>query len=205
MMKTATTWLVPAVLAALLTGCSAFSKDYPDKRYFSLKVQRTGAKDPSVGDLTLKVRQLDVSRSYEGQELVYRQDNLEWAADFYNVFFVPPADLLTEATIHWMADSGLFAEAVPQTSLLQTTHYLEGYLSSLYGDYSDPANRRAVVEIGFLLIDERQPGTQVAYQGSFHREVPLADDSVETLIRAYEMAITGIMTEFEADLGKTLE
>ncbi len=202
-MRSLTIGLILAVTVAL-SGCSAFSKEYPDKRYFSLHVVRSGEERVPLDNLVLKVRQFEVSRSYEGQELIYRQGELDWASDYYNALFVPPADLLTEATIRWIEASRLFAQVVPQTSRLKPTHYLEGFLASFYGDYSDPANRRAVVEIGFLLMDERNLDSLVAYQGVFKREEPLADDSVEELIRAYERAIAGILSELDAGLDKGL-
>jgi ABC-type uncharacterized transport system auxiliary subunit len=192
-------------LTLLISGCGAFSKDYPDKRYFSLVIDRPGAPRPTQDTVALKVRTFEVSRAYEGQELIYRQGELDWASDFYSLLLVSPTDLVTDTTIKWLGQAKLFAQVVPQTSRLKATHYLEGYIESLYGDYSDPANPRAVVSIAFLAMDERELDTRVAYQRSFRREEPLADDSVEELIRAYERAFRGILADLEADLAAGLK
>ena len=191
-------------LALLFSSCSALSKEYPDKRYFSLDVNRPGSPESSPGDLVLKVRQFEASRKYEGQELVYRQGDIDWASDYYNVFFIPPTDLVTGEAIVWLRDAGLFAQVVPQTSRLKPSHYLEGYVVSLYGDYSDEADRCAILEIGILVIDEREPGTRVVLQHAYRREEGLRDDSVEELVQAYHRALADILTELESDLAAAL-
>ncbi len=191
-------------LGLLFCSCSALSKEYPDKRYFGLKASRPGSPKSHPGDLVLKVRQFEASRKYEGQELVYRQGEIDWASDYYHVFFMPPADLATEEAIVWLKDTGLFAQVVPQTSRLKPTHYLEGYVVSLYGDYSDEADPRAVLELGILVIDEREAGTRVVLQRAYRREKPLPDNSVEELVRAYHGAFADILTELESDLSTAL-
>ena len=192
-------------LTLLISGCGAFSKDYPDKRHFSLVIDRPGAPRPTQDTVALKIRTFEVARAYEGQELIYRQGELDWASDFYNVLLVSPMDLVTDTTIKWLSQARLFAQVVPQTSRLKATHFLEGYIESLYGDYSDPGNPRAVVYIAFLVMDERELDSRVAYQRAFKREEPLADDSVDELIRAYDRSIRGILTELEADLAADLK
>jgi len=181
-------------------GCVKLDKPNPGKRQFALDARRVGAPaETRLADMILKVRRFDVAPQYGAAELVYRIGDAEYAADYYNVFFVPPADLLTQAVRQWLADSGRFEQVPDAASRLPATHTLEGNVTALYGDFrGQPA---AVMEIQFALLDEAGPRPGLGFSKTYTRSIPIAADQPPELVKGWNQALGEILGELEPDLG----
>lgn len=196
-------FLVLAVLALVFTvGCvgSALKRPPVEKRYFDLEVQRTGTQAPKAGAPVLAVRRVQVSPRYEGRELVYRTDPSGFASDYYNLFFVPPSQMLTQDLRQWLDRSGLFARVLDAGSLVRPDLTLEANAAVFCGDYSVKPGK-AVVEMQFLLLDEGSPDMAMLFSRDYRREVALAGAEPKDLVAALRQAVAAIYADLEKDLG----
>lgn len=194
--------LLPLLAALLLvSGClgGALNRPSAEKRYYNLEAERPGAETPRSGGKVLAVRRLAVSPRYEGRELVYRTSDTAYAADFYHLFFVPPAQMLTQDLRQWLERSGFFATVVDTGSLARADLSLEGNVVALYGDYAGRGGL-AVAEMQFLLLDERAPDTPILFSKTYRREVPVAAGDPKALILGLRQAVGAIYGELEGDL-----
>ena len=202
--RLAATALVPVLAAMLLAACtpSPFNRPAPDRKLYNISVQRTGqtlaAKDKSV----LKLRQLQISPAYQNKEMVYRLGEVEYETDYYNAFFMQPAQSLTQQTELWLARSGLFGHVVDATSQVQDTHLLEGMVNALYGDFRDRSSPKAVVEIQFFLLKNKDERYSVIFSKNYAKAIPFSSNFKDAtgLTEAYNQALNGILQELEADL-----
>lgn len=199
-------WNVLILVAALLLGsCVKLEQQSVDKRFYALEVVRPGAAvaaTPADGvpdRATLLVRRLQVSPRVAGRELVYRTGESAWTADYYNLFFVTPADMLTQDLRAWLGASGLFANVVDPSSLVQPAYILEGNVSALNGDFAaKPA--QAVAEMQFLLLKVSGGERSVVLTRDIRKSVPLAASTPAELVRALRQAVAGINAELESAL-----
>jgi cholesterol transport system auxiliary component len=187
-------------LLGLCAACVKLERQPVDKHFYALDVTRPG-EIPAGGAKpgALLVRRLQMSPRVSGRELVYRMSESGWTADYYNMFFVPPADMLSENLRSWLAGSGLYANVVAPASLLEPAYILEGNVTSLYGDFSvTPA--QAVVEMQFLLLHNEGAERRVLLTKEIRRTAPLAGNSPQELVHSLRQAVAGAYAELESAL-----
>ncbi len=187
---------------ALLASCVKLERQPVDKRFYSLDVVRAAAPPASEATSTrgtLLVRRVHMSPRCAGRELVYRMGESNWTADYYNTFFVSPADMLSQDLRAWLAASRLYANVVDPGSLVEPELILEGNVTSLHGDFfAKPA--QAVVEMQFLLLQNVGAEHRVLLTQNVRRTAPLAGNTPQELVRALQSAVAGAFTDLESAL-----
>lgn len=190
----------PVILLAL-SGCvGALKSDYPERRYYTLSAEREGKPSAPVGGAVLRVRRFTASKTSEGSELVTRLSASEYETDFYNQFFSPPAQQLTEQTQRWLGASGLFTAVVGTGSSLPETHVLEGNVIALYGDARDHTSM-AVLELQVMLVRVSSEPTAVLFQKTYKSQEPWRGGAAKA-VEGWNTALKRILSELEADLAK---
>jgi cholesterol transport system auxiliary component len=192
----------------LLGSCVKLEQKPLDKRFYALEVARPGASGSAFATPdTLLVRRLQVSPRVSGRELVYRTGESAWTADFYNLFFVIPADMLTQDLRAWLRDAGLFANVIDPSSLILPGYILEGNVSGLHGDFA-PADGKgpaqAVAEMQFLLLRNTAGERNVVMTRDIRKTVPLAANTPAALVRALRQAVTEVNAELEVAIREAL-
>ncbi len=196
---------VALAMAVLASGC-ATPRAY-DYRYFMLSAERpdTTSSDPGID--VLKVRNFRISDRFNRTELTYRTGEMNIESDYYRRFIVPPETLVTEETRRWLHASRLFSQVLDATSRAMAQFSLEGNVSAVYGDFRPelaPGPFRAVMEIQFVMIDERKANNTVVFHQSYRSEQPIARAVTDEFIQGLNLALKDILTRLEADLKKTL-
>jgi hypothetical protein len=192
---------LPAVLAA---GCINLDKSYSAKRFFVLDVARQGEPLKPVQGTVLRLRRFQVSRVFEGKEFVYRKGDLDYESDFYNVFFVAPGTLISDEVRRWMSDARSFQEVLPAGSGKEATHYLEGAVTALFGDYRDKNSPRAVLGLKLAVLQSAGDAPELILIKDYRRELALKRSGPEALAAGWNQALGEILSAFETDL-KTVE
>ncbi|MDO9630637.1 MAG: ABC-type transport auxiliary lipoprotein family protein, partial [Humidesulfovibrio sp.] len=192
----------------LLGSCVKLEQKPLDKHFYALEVARPGAALTTFASPeTLLVRRLQVAPRVSGRELVYRTGNSTWTADFYNLFFVIPADMLTQDLRSWLGRAGLFANVIDPSSLVLPGYILEGNVSALYGDFAPGSGKgpaQAVVEMQFLLLKNTAGERKVVMTRDIRKTVPLAANTPEALVLALRQAVTEVNTELETALREAV-
>lgn len=202
-----------AILAVILalplaSACVKLERQPIEKRFYALETARPAAAvpasvSPAAAPGVLLVRRLVVSPRATGRELVYRTAPGVWSADYYNVYFVTPADMLTQDLRAWLGAAGVAAEVVDPSSLAGHDYILEGNVTSLHGDLaSKPAE--AVVEMQFLLLRAGGGERKVLMTRDYRKTAPLASNTPQELIRAQREAVAAVYAQLEADLRAVL-
>jgi uncharacterized lipoprotein YmbA len=191
-------------LLVLLAGCSAPEVAYPVKRQYVISVTRENRTVPPAGAEAAKVRRFRVSPRFEGHGLVYRTGAVTYETDFYNEFLAAPAEMLTEETRDWLAAAGVFSNVVGAASRVAARYLFEGNVTALTGDFSEPEEPRAVMEIQFFLIDDAAARGSVAFHKTYRATRPLPSNRAEELVRGYNACLADILGALEADLRRAL-
>lgn len=209
--------LLPVALLLLATGCGGMNKPAVTKRYYDIGPQRMteqaakteqaeqAAPESGTGvePQVLTVRRLRVSPMNAGRELVYRTSDTGYSSDFYHAYFIPPADMLSQALRSWLHGSGLFSHVVEPASLVRGDLVLEGNVVTLYGDFTDGGE--AVAEMQFILLSEGTAETGVVFSKDYARRAKLTRRTPQALAAGLKQAVGEIYEELEADLAHMLK
>lgn len=200
--------VLAAILAVILVlplaaACVKLERQPIEKRFYALETERPVGVGQSSAPGVLLVRRLHVSPRIAGRELVYRTAPGVWSADYYNVYFVTPADMLTQDLRTWLAASRLCSEVVDPSSLAAHDYILEGNVTSLHGDLAAKPSQ-AVVEMQFLLLKGGGDERKVLLTRDYRMTAPLSSNTPQELIRAQREAVAAMYAALEADLRAAL-
>jgi len=189
------------LMGVVVWGCASLKKQYPEKRNYLVEATREKQGRASASDLVLEVLKIECPSEYQGRELVYRMGDFSYESDFYNNYFIAPDLMLTDQCRKWMEETGLFSNVVGRTSILRPALILQGALVSLYGDYRSGDQPEAVIEIQFLLLDNRLNPPGVLFQKNYGRQIPLKSRGAEELVRGMSEGLSNILSSLEEDLS----
>ncbi len=187
------------LLSVLSVGCMKLERPQLDRKYYVIGASRD-SQPRERGSETLVVRRVQVSPRYQDRELVYRTGETTYEADYYNSFFIPPAEMITDDLRRWLGESGMFENVIAPQSLASGGLILEGMINSLYGDFSS-SEPEAVVEMQFFLVDNRDAETPSLYSRGFSERVKLGSRSSDALVKAMNKAVAVIFKKLEEDLS----
>jgi cholesterol transport system auxiliary component len=106
--------------------------------------------------------------------------------------------MITAQVEKWLSDAGLFQLVTNAPSKVLPDFFLEGAISSLYGDFRDIKQPRAVIELHFFMIEAGKSKANVILQKRYRREIPMAGSTADHLIEGWTTGLRDILTDFEA-------
>ena len=185
------------LLFLILTGCATLEKNYPERNYYILSVSNNNHKSSSDSGTILEIRGFETSPSFGSREFVYKIGDLSYVSDFYNQFFRPPGQLITEQVSKWFSESGLFKNVVDPSNNVEPDYTLEGNVSELYGDFRSSNTPKAVLGIQFFLISKN---SKILFQNNYREEIVLNSNSPQDLANGWNEALEQILTALAGDL-----
>jgi len=194
--------IVFIILAVALTAtaCVKLGGKPLDKKYFQIIPTRTAPAAAHGNDFVLKVRRLGISDLYNTRELIYRKPAGVIESDFYNMFFVPPSNMLTTELRKWLRASELFTHIIEPGSMVVPGLTLEGVVNTLYGDYTG-TKPAAVVEMQFFIVDESTPENVIVFSNTYAQRIEIEKADPQALVQAMTTAVEAIYTNLENDLA----
>ncbi|MCK4958126.1 MAG: membrane integrity-associated transporter subunit PqiC [Planctomycetes bacterium] len=200
-----------SLLCALTAGCATQQQSGNTERFFVLEVYRPGQAMSGLKPHVLKVRRFRVSDTFSGNQLIYRTGAMTYEPDFYNKFLASPGSMITDQIIRWLSDSGIFAHVTDTGSETEDNLLLEGNIQSIYGDYSDPKNNLAVIEIRIHAMDTTGAKNTVIFHKTYKASATLKSISpsqingTAELVKGLNLCLKNIFTEIEGDLRREVK
>lgn len=192
--------LLFVALAPVVTGC--FRRQFPERRLFVLNVERTAvARPPSSA--VVRVGRVRAEPQYERKGFVYRTGDSTFADDFYNAFYVTPAQMVRSSMYEWLAASGMFAVVADVDSLVGADWLLESRLMDFYLDKRSDGEERAVVRLAVTLVDARKSPPSARLERTYE-ETASATEGGQGYVDAWSVALARVLARLEEDLAATL-
>jgi ABC-type uncharacterized transport system auxiliary subunit len=187
-------------LAPVVTGC--FRRQFPERRLFVLNVERTeAARSPSSA--VVRVGRVRAEPQYERKGFVYRTGDSTFADDFYNAFYVSPAQMVRSTMHEWLAASGMFTLVADVDSLVGADWLLESRLMDFYLDKRVDGEARAVVRLAVTLVDARKSPPSARLERTYE-ETASATGGGQAYVDAWSVALARVYARMEADLAAAL-
>jgi ABC-type uncharacterized transport system auxiliary subunit len=193
------------VLSIILFSAGCANRRAVIKDAFLLEAQRGGVSAPAASERILAVLPFSIAPAFEGKGVVSRVGENQYESDFYNEYFVSPAQMITERTRNWLSQSGLFAQVLSPVSSVEPTDVLEGHIRSMVLDVRDPAKPRAELEIVFFLLEPHKPDRTVRFQKTYAVLHAMESGSVQDYMAAQSRCLRDILEELESDLSPSLK
>ncbi|BAW80232.1 ABC transporter [Candidatus Nitrosoglobus terrae] len=204
MMSARLNYLV-CLFALTFAGCSLFgSQKEVVENHYTLEVKRVlDQPSPKARERVLEVSQFRISPRYQSQTLVYQKGDSWYHTEKNQAFMLPPQVLVTDQVTRYLGNSGLFGAIVEGESRLKVTHLLEGAITALYGDFTDPKGLQAVMEIQFFLLDPLATNPpKIVFQTGFRIEAEIPSSTPQALIQGWNKGLETILQNFENDLRR---
>ncbi len=194
------------LLLALTYGCPNVSKPYPERTYYLFEIPNPTTTMTTIKGTTLEINRFSVSPTSQGREFIYRTTDLEYKADFYNQFFKPPDNIMTEAVRQWLNQSGLFEDVLNPTSQALPKYVIEGNIVELYGDYRNQSAANAVLKLQFFLLQmpEDDGDPNIIFGKTYESAKPIGESTPQNLMNGWNLALGDILGEFLKDLSSYL-
>ena len=190
------------LLAACLTlaACS-IGRPIPQATTYLIDLSADSA-PPSVRRCpeALRVGNVRVAAAYAGSALVYRLDEVRYAADPYSAFVADPGAMLGNQIAQWLERAGPFSTVAQPGSTQPASYVLEATVAELYGDFREGRAPAAVLTVQFALIDQTSARPKVTYQRTITRRIDLPKASPDALVRGYDTALAQMLSQVVPDL-----
>lgn len=194
--------LMSVMLALTLAGCA---RQAANSQFYLLQTPREVSPVMQESKAILTLPRFTIDAAFAGRGLVYRLDEFRYESDAYNEFFVSPAEMITEQTRQWLAQSGLFAQVLGSTRSVDPTHQIEANITALYGDFRDEDAPKAVVEIRFFFLHtDRRGDTEILLARPYAATTGVDAAEPQGLIAGFDRALQTILAELEKDLAQVL-
>ncbi len=192
------------LLAAVVFGlaaCSLPTRTPVAPASFMVKPERSGAPFKIRTSYWLKIGSVSVTAPYDGKSLVYRLGDQRFEKDFYNVYTVLPAEMISNAERQWINQAGIFSAAVGQSNSFFPYYTLQATVDEFYGDYR--VRPEAVVSIEFFLtVENGGKVNPMIGSNRYTKRIALKDNTPDALALGQQQALTEIFKEYELQLDK---
>ncbi len=196
-------WLCILTLGAI-TGCAFQSRESEPKNAFLLDI--SDMPDAQM-DLPVSV-QIHPCRAHPplaGTPMVYRLSRVRYERDSFNIFMVSPTEQI-DALLDQRLSGGRSLEAHARASMREWT--LQPTLEQLWGDFTDPNQARAEVQMHFLIteLSPRTRSRQVILDARFRSTQDLRPEpNAEDLVTQLSASLADVFAQLEATLKNRIE
>jgi cholesterol transport system auxiliary component len=188
------------MFVVMLAGCSALQRESPVRQTFLLDPPPPPAVARSQ-PATLRVGRIDVAAPFRGRSFIYRVGDLNYQADFYVEFLVPPAAMLAEQTARALERAKAFTQVSGPGSGTDAQWVLDGFATSIYADYRDKAKPAAELDISYFLTSSTGTERTPAWSREYRQRVAMREASPQAYAEALNQAFGEILAQLARDLA----
>ncbi|MCZ8343557.1 MAG: hypothetical protein O9301_11025 [Leptospira sp.] len=188
----------------LTYGCLGITKTFPEKKFYLIEVKEIKKVSDSPRPFGFQIRKISISQKFEGKEFVYRKDQVNYESDFYNIFFINPSANIREEIGKSLLASNLFEWDGSIQNPLNNTHYIEIYISQLYGDFREK-QALAILDFDIVVYTEKNSLSTPIYRKTFKNATPIQGQSPEALTVGWNDALSNSLQMLVTDLSTKLK
>ncbi len=194
-------------IIATFYGCPNVNKPYPERNFFLFELSTPKQNTATFQGAKGEVNRFSISPASEGREFIYRTTDLQFKNDFYNQFFRPPDNLITESVRQWLDQSGVFDDLLNPSSQYIPKYTIEGNIVELYGDYRNESAASAVLRIQLFVLRTSDDGSNpdILMNKTYASQQPIGAASPNALMNGWNRALEEILGEFLTDLSYHLK
>jgi ABC-type uncharacterized transport system auxiliary subunit len=182
-------------LSFCLSGCFGVNNKYVEQQKYGLSVSEAKYSLHNTGKI-LEIFYPTIDSQFAGSNFVYRIDNLRYAYDYYNTFFISPLEQINRNEVKYLQSTKLFTYASDTIYPLQPNYILKTHISELYADYRDTLKPKAIMALQFTLLDITPNSTpKIVFSKSLSRSAILSQKSSDALVATWSDELASILRQ----------
>ncbi len=178
-------------ISLLICGCVSITKQHDEVTRHRVVLDTKCDYPDSAIQCDFSIRDFKVAKMFSDKPFVYRTGASTYTSDYYNQFYVFPANNLREELEKWIIQKKVFSPRVVDGGELKKISILV-VVNDLYVDIQDKKNPFCVVSFSFKTTD----GFVCDYFGEYKREMNLPELTVANILEAWQISIVEIVKEF---------
>lgn len=194
---------------SMCVSCVKLHTKYVERNYFLLKTKSVAENpNPPGSDFSIKILSMHIAADFRGTQFTYKVGPNQYMSDYYNCFYIPPAENIQELVRRWFNKNGYFQYVLEDTTMVKTDFMVKPYLMEIYGDYNDVNNPKAVIVMAFSFLDNRGQKPVLLFYKDYVVKKDLANKSANDLVEGWNSGLEDILSSLQKDLsemGKKLE
>ncbi|MGM0553632.1 MAG: PqiC family protein [Pseudomonadota bacterium] len=197
-------WSLPGlvILLLVLQGCTLLPEREPvDRAWFLLEPPAEPAPRTADVPLAVELASVRVSPTWSGKGLVYRLDEHRYESDFYNEWFLGPAEQFEELLHARWSRAASAIELVDNAARVRADGRpalrLHLLVTDLYGDLSQTEGSPDASGLGRVGLRVRVETAEHAELRHLEAERPLSRRSAQRLVAALSDATAQVFAELE--------
>ena len=155
---------------------------------------------------TLRMGNVRVAATYAGSALVYRLDEVRYAADPYHAFVTDPGAMLGNQIAQWLDNCGPFSTVAQPGSTQPAEYVLDATIVELYGDFRAGRAPAAVLTVQFALIEQAGVRPKVTYERTIGRRIDLPHATADAMVSGVGTGLAQVLSqlahEFDAQVAQ---
>jgi len=189
------------IIAICLLCAGCLSVSYPKRQQYMLNVHPAARITRPAKNTILNIDDASIAPQFAGNTFVYRTTNARYLTDYYNLFFIPPAQQISQLLMKYLMKTGIYEHIDTPDSLLKANYILNTNILALYADYRHSANPKAVVSIQFTYYHIDKNNTpKLVFDKVFTQAIPLKAKDSFSLIYGWNKGIQRIFYQVSRDL-----
>lgn len=192
------------VFVFLSTGCVKLWQENLDIKTYMVEVERDlPTVERALAD-KLWIDTVSVLPPFNIRNLILRESDVEFSTSYYTELLMSPSENFRNEFYVWLDRSKIFKEV----SIAQRPGMSHRLVVNIIEFYGDKVTHTAVLKLKVTLFDERTKGMNILLNEEYFKQVAVGKEAgvnVDHLIRAYNAALTQILTECEKDLVDALK
>jgi len=195
--------MVTIISILILAGGCGNSTEVTEKNlHFVLSVNRDTVTESQEAKGICKIRSFRTTSPFETNYLIYKINDYSYESDFYNRYLVSPSSMISEQALNWLTDSGVFEYVVDDNSRADAQYLLEGKITGMYADFTNPVNLSSVIEIKFIMIEIQSYNNSIIFDKSYHAATELESSNAADIIKGMNGSLEKVLMSLEEDLRK---
>lgn len=191
------------IFTLLLVGCLPQAESVDQKTYM-LAVDYPRPMSSTVND-SLLINDTTIAPAFSDNQFVYRLSKVTYSKDFYNIFFIPVNQQISNILYNAFQKSAAFSDVEPINSLLTTKYILKTNIIDIYADYQVRSQPTAVLNIQATLYKQENNKFKILLQKTYHGSQALKIHNSETLVAGWSDDLTKILPKLISDVKITVQ
>ncbi len=184
----------------MVTGClGGLQKAYPDKKTFSIEIKSPEVSPKPILKQSAKVRRVRMASNFQEKSLVYKNNQNQFEADYYNEFLIYPNQMIMEFSRKWLEESNIFQMVIDNGSRIDAQKNIEILVTEFYGDYTS-SGPSAVVEAQFYVFEDDNGKDKLHFKKKYKVIKKISSRDSTNLVEGLEISWEEILKNFKKDL-----
>ncbi|MFO6423903.1 ABC-type transport auxiliary lipoprotein family protein [Motilimonas sp. KMU-193] len=192
--------LLSTIVVLFITGCSLGKPVEQPSTY--VLVASTPTKTLNRVSDSLRIDYVRSTAPFNQTQMVYRMDEVKFESDYYNRYISEPEAMVGNQVALWLEQSGLYDSVAQPSMRTPAQQILQIVITKLFGDFRDGHTPTAVVEMQFVLIENKDIRPTVVLEKTLSSRVELSAKDPAALAKGQGQAMTQIFEQLAAELTK---